>query len=551
MLARPAIAGDLNAILVKELRQELRVRGFVWSFVGFHIVMIALTFTAFTTTDQPSDWSIVHGGLFWTVLAVPLFITMPLRAFTAFSKEANAKELELIFLTRTSSWQIVFYKWLALCLQGTLLLTAALPYAIVRYVVGSLDILDAFTSLGILLLIAMLLTAVVLVVSAQRVKHPRFSVFTIVVGLFIGLPLLQNVIAFVFLGALSGYGGLRLFAGAGMPIVLLIYAAFFLILFLAFSASQIAPPAENHAVMKRLLGISALVTGLFLHGLGLSQAWVIEVFTGLFLLLICICALCEEPVYVQSIYAPFVQGSAWKRCLGMWLYPGWPSGVVYTISICVLFFATMPTVRQLPIMPLGGVAIAAGLCQPLVLGNLFWPRHRKKAVDLYGRTSRDFGQYNLSGSRSSASRLHDANRDGLCRQSVSHHHICPSAGKKILPGLRAHRLGIGHNFFALGPALVAGMAAHARRGQPHLHGLKGTATACLITPISTPFTPACTPLPNTSACPFGAAPGRDAPGKYWDSAPGVRLNFRITGPMRRGTIHVKSTGGRMRARSIT
>lgn len=380
MLARPAIAGDLNAILVKELRQELRVRGFVWSFVGFHIAMIVLTLSSFATQDTHDEWAMVSDGLFWSVLALPLFITMPLRAFTAFTKEAQAKELELIFLTRTSSWQIVFYQWFALCLQGTLLLTAALPYAIVRYVVGSLDVLDAFMSLGLLLLSAMLLTAAALVISAQRVQHPRFSVFTMIVGLFIGLPLLNNIVMFVFLGALSGSRGLRPFLGAGAPIVFLIYAVFFLLLLLAFSAAHIAPQAENHAVPLRLLGVLALGTGLVLHGLGLSQAWVIEVLVGLYLMLICTRALCADPVYVQSIYAPFLQGHAWKRPLGLWLYPGWPSGVLYTFSMCALFFATMPSLRNVsrPDMLFGILAMAGGLYLPLVMGNLLWPRYRKK-----------------------------------------------------------------------------------------------------------------------------------------------------------------------------
>ncbi len=380
MLALPAIAGDLNAILVKELRQELRVRGFVWSFVGFHIAMIVLTLSSFAMQGNHRDWVIINNGLFWAILGVPLFIAMPLRAFTAFSKEAHAKELELIFLTRASSWQVVFYKWFALCLQGTLLLTAALPYAIVRYVVGSLDMLDAFTSFGVLMLCAMLLTAAILVVSAQQMHRKRFSIFTIIVGLFIGLPLLNNIFVFFVFRALSRGSGLTPLSGMGTPIALLIYAAFFLLLFLSFSASHIAPPAENHAVLKRLLGISALGVGLVLHGLGLAQPLLIDVIVGVYLLLICTTALCEEPIYVQSIYAPFVQGGSWRRLLGLWLYPGWPSGALYTISVCALFFTTMPAPRHMTpqVVSFGFVAIAGGLCLPLVLGNLLWPRYRKK-----------------------------------------------------------------------------------------------------------------------------------------------------------------------------
>jgi len=96
--------------------------------------------------------------------------------------------------------------------------------------------------------------------------------------------------------------------------------------------------------------------------------------------LICISALCEEPVYVQSIYAPFMRGSAWKRYLGVWFYPGWPSGAVYTLSICVLFFTTMSWMRYTPLpeSQFGGIAVAAGLCLPLVFANVLWPHLHKK-----------------------------------------------------------------------------------------------------------------------------------------------------------------------------
>ncbi|ETX04225.1 hypothetical protein [Candidatus Entotheonella palauensis] len=377
MLALNRIPVDLNAILIKELRQELRVRGFVWSFIGFHIAMIIFTLSTFTAPDPDNVWtSMWSTALFWMMLAIPLFIIVPARAFTAFSKEANAKELELIFLTRTSSRQIVFYKWCALCLQGILLLTAALPYVIVRYVVGSLDLLDAFNSLGLLFLSTMLLTAVALVISAQSAHRRRFSAFRIIVCLVIGLPFANQIILFFVFGfsRLSIFGSI---SGTGSPIVAFIYAMFLLLLLFEYAASHISTQAENHASVKRILGMLALGTGWIFHAAGLGNPGLINISVGLYLLLICINALCEDPIDVQSIYAPFVKGSSWKRYVGIWLYPGWPSGVVYTVSMCVLYFTAMPMMHQAPLQ-LGGVATAAGLCLPILFTNTLWPRFRKK-----------------------------------------------------------------------------------------------------------------------------------------------------------------------------
>jgi hypothetical protein len=341
--------------------------------------MILFTLASFAAHDLQRDFDFMLSiPWFWAMLAIPLFIAAPMRGFTAFRKEASAKELELIFLTRTSSWQIAFYKWCALCLQGVLLLTAALPYVIVRYVIGSLDLIEAFVSMGILLLATMLLTAASMVISAQNMHRPRSSIFRVIIALVIGLPFANQILVFAFYG-FSHVGPVRFTTGAN-TLVVLVSALLLLLMLLEFAASHIASRAENHAAIKRLLGVLALATGALFHALGLGEPWFIYTGVGLYLLIICISALCEAPTYVQSIYAPFVRDGAWKRCLGLWLYPGWSSAVVYTISMCVLFYAAMAWMHHesLVKMALGGGAVAAGLCLPLVFTHFLWPSLRQK-----------------------------------------------------------------------------------------------------------------------------------------------------------------------------
>lgn len=167
------------------------------------------------------------------------------------------------------------------------MLTAALPYVIVRYVVGSLDLLDALTALALLLLIAMLLTAVALVISVQSANRPLFSVFRIILILFIGVPLANQIIIVTFMGFSRAF---RLFSpvmGTGLAVIVFVYAMFILLLLLEYAASCIATQSENHAYVKRILGLLALVSGWIFHAAGLGSPWLINTSIGLYLLLIC------------------------------------------------------------------------------------------------------------------------------------------------------------------------------------------------------------------------------------------------------------------------
>ncbi len=251
---------------------------------------------------------------------------------------------------------------------------------IVRYVIGSLNLLDAFISLGPLLLFTMLLAAVALMISAQNAHRPRFSLFRIIVVLLLGVPVANQLLVFVFLGFSQFFGPFTSVFNSAFSIMVLIYTLLVLLLLLEFAASHISRPAENHAYIKRALGILALTMGWIFHVSTTDHAWLIHISIGAYLLIICVNALCEDPVDLQSLYAPFLQGNLWKRCLRMWLYPGWPSGIIYTLSICVLFFATMPPpphTTPYQMVP-ASLIVAAGLCLPLVFSTIMWPHLRQK-----------------------------------------------------------------------------------------------------------------------------------------------------------------------------
>ena len=75
-------------------------------------------------------------GMFWFLLGSLLLFFMPLRSLGALYSEIKGNTLELVFLTRMSSWDIAFGKWLAHLAQIGLLVAAILPYLVVRHYLG-------------------------------------------------------------------------------------------------------------------------------------------------------------------------------------------------------------------------------------------------------------------------------------------------------------------------------------------------------------------------------------------------------------------------------
>src|SRR5688500_7075910 len=94
--------GWLPPMLVKELRQGLRTRGFVGTLVGFQVLMLILTLIALGTQNAVTPSARMAGaaltGFFWIVLAVQLIFVTPSRALGGLQLEVDAKTLDLLML---------------------------------------------------------------------------------------------------------------------------------------------------------------------------------------------------------------------------------------------------------------------------------------------------------------------------------------------------------------------------------------------------------------------------------------------------------------------
>ncbi len=365
----------LSPILVKELRQGLRARVFEGSFLTLQALMVfAMVIAVSAAAAEKHDVSKGFGDIFfWAMVGIPLLLIMPMRGAAAIRPEIDNKALELIFLTRLSAWRIVTGKWAAMFCQTCLLVCAILPYAVLRYYLGNVDVArDIMIILGLLAASA-LLTALTVSVSAFPSKLARglvlvFPILVLNIGPLAALP-------YVFF---SGAGSVSVSSGSSPGMwsgfaLMVAYVVLVTAYILEVGAARIAPPAENHAIAKRLLGLALLALGPIGILFGASK----EIILGNLALLtpVCVDALCSPVRDVPGVFLPFLRRKGGKL-VAPFLLPGWPSGVLYTGAVMLICTGMLLGWGLLadPDVLLGVISLAAALLMPVAIILLIRPQ---------------------------------------------------------------------------------------------------------------------------------------------------------------------------------
>ncbi len=143
----------LGPMTVKELRQGLRRGIFIYPFIGIHLLAIVAMAAEFqmkeveTFTEYAGLLNLrlflpgeMFSGVFWVVAGAVCLLLMPLGGLALMGQELEDGNHELLLMTPLSRWKVVRGKFLAL--WGLCLLTASslLPYLIVRYLIGGIDV---------------------------------------------------------------------------------------------------------------------------------------------------------------------------------------------------------------------------------------------------------------------------------------------------------------------------------------------------------------------------------------------------------------------------
>jgi len=363
-------ADGLSPILVKELRQGMRSRVFVSLFILIQVSMILVTAGMLTSTD--SD---VHTALPWIFIGGLLLGVIPMMGFNAVQGEIKANTLDLLLLTRLTPWRIISGKWLALVLQGLLIVSTVLPLFVIRYFVGGYNLVQELVVLAWLVVGLLIAVALTVGVSGHLGGIVGRTVF-----FFVLFGMMTNIIPGVF-----RFGGL--WSSSSMPShpELWIATAFFapLIILICFElgVSCISPVGVNRSTRRRLLVLLILLVGFGFDTLSTHSGY------------LPLALLCASPLILGALLEPFYPLPSLYRRLPLparlrklerpaawFLLPGSGAGfqfslLILAVLLCTKFDYTLPDAREL----YGFVSFVGAVYSPLLA--LQWFYRKRDAGD--------------------------------------------------------------------------------------------------------------------------------------------------------------------------
>lgn len=314
----------LSPVCVKELRQGLRGPGFLFVFFLLQACMMVVVMV--TLLGQAGPGTNPGGALFWGLMFLAFLLVFPIMAFGAVAREQTENTLELVLMSRLSPRTLFYGKWLSLFAQAVLLTITVLPYMVIRYYAGGIDLVEELVLMFFLLAGSAWIMAVGMGLSVYLGRITRMLLPFFVIGLAL-LIADAGTVGFLFGTTRSGRAAWELWEL--WPLFGM--AATAALVCLECGASKIAPHAQNHGTLIRSFGLLVPVWLLFC---GPGEVLFLGFLGGvLLLLLICSFAMLEPVRPIPGVLVPFVKRGVLGCWVGRWLAPGPHTGLLYTIVV--------------------------------------------------------------------------------------------------------------------------------------------------------------------------------------------------------------------------
>jgi hypothetical protein len=322
----------LSPMLVKELRQGMRTKAFVGVFLALQIILgvILLSAGAAASSDDAGE---TISNIIFIFFSIAVLIIQPMRGITALSSEVKGNTIDMMVLTRLSAWRIVTGKWASIVSQSALLLVTIIPYLILRYFFGGMNLVGEIVFLAVLFLSSATLTAITVGLSAAS------SVILRSVLPMIALPIGVFSLMVLIFDELDGSSGMSTFFSLATDesrIFVSIYMAactYFSFFMLSTGTSLIAPYAENHSTLRRLISLAVTITAAVLGSMSFTDPDVLPFFLTLVLLPVFAISLSEFAPLASPTYRKFAKGGALGQLAGLFLFPGWASGFFLCLAL--------------------------------------------------------------------------------------------------------------------------------------------------------------------------------------------------------------------------
>lgn len=365
----------LSPMLVKELRQGLKGYGFMILFIAMQAILAFYIFGAAFASSYDDTGNQISTIVFFLLSMVTL-IAQPLRGMSAISAEVKENTIELMVMTKLSAWRIVFGKWISIVSQSALIIIAVAPYLIVRYFFGGMQLFPEIMVLISIFILSASFTAITVGLSAI----PSFLLRGIASA---GIAITVYTVSTHMFDSRGSYQELLDICGFATAIhtsvysLILISAIYLGWLALDFGASYIAPVAENRATPRRLIALLLiLLTACIFLFAPANMMVALPIIIGLLAIPICIISLTESSFLLPNVSASFISRSPIVSLSRYLLYPGWQSGIWYSLLLYLITIISISLVPPHDRMPFYSFITITFSCIvfPLTISKLFFAK---------------------------------------------------------------------------------------------------------------------------------------------------------------------------------
>lgn len=318
----------LSPMLVKELRQGLRAKTFVVVFLLLQGLLALVLLTSIAAAGSPQNAGGDITNIIFLFFGLAVLVVQPIRGIGALHREVQGQTIELMVLTRLSAWKIVLGKWVSIVSQSALIFAAIIPYLILRYWFGDMNLFGELSLLWLVFVLSAAITAVVVGISCVpsvilRGLVPLVAAAFGVCAIFV-ICVDGELEDFITVAAMQTPDS---FWSVTLGMLCALYLGWTA---LGVGASMIAPAAENHSTVRRLLTLGLMLVLIAVAPFAGAPAELWLMMLGVILVPSLIIEITESNVLLPPICRPFVLRGVPGRLAGRLLYPGWPSGVMFS-----------------------------------------------------------------------------------------------------------------------------------------------------------------------------------------------------------------------------
>lgn len=328
----------MPTFLIKEVRQSLRSRRFVRSFIGLQLLLQIFTIIAVLQSGSllsPADNPFVDmqestvNKLFWLAVGAPILLIPPISILAGMGRLFKDRSLELVLLTRLTAGRAVLGMWLSYMAEGLLLTLASVPYVVLRYYLGGVDMFTEMILFGVLLALSAMICAMALGLSTYRSLLARVIILLLCGGL--------GFLVWVLFLNLTGFFDITFFLNWRWAVLVFCILPTWAAIFLILAANRLCPPGESHSGTFRLAILLLLVLCFIIQpgSTGPSLFFVLMFATPLLTECLCDPFRAIRPLY----YAEATRFPTFRRIWGRVFYPGWAAGLNFVLLFYLLFAA--------------------------------------------------------------------------------------------------------------------------------------------------------------------------------------------------------------------